>query len=411
MAKKKKSRVEFRKNRAPRARKTDWTRQFDEHGFDEQAPEGEERISGRGEQARRRTVRTTEVGPDECGAEMPSVHLDVDEIVCRRGRVLSVFGLSSTVLGDDGTLYQCATRRILKTLSSEERNPVVAGDRVLFRPEGGSNGDSPIFDGTLAESNRESPVVVGTKTGTVPREGLIERVEPRHGTVSRAVRGRRQVLVSNVDQVLIVTSVAEPVLKPNLLDRMLVAAEKGRVRPIICINKIDLEEPANLIPLVGVYSRMGYTAMLLSAKTGFGVQRLRQLVAGRETVVAGQSGVGKSSLLNAIDAGLHLRVGEVSEDNEKGKHTTTTARLLPIAWGGFVVDTPGMRSFELWDVIPEEVAGYYRDLRPFVNQCKFPDCTHTHEDDCAVKDAVTDGLLDERRYESYCALFSGQMEE
>jgi ribosome biogenesis GTPase len=384
MAKKKKFRVEFRKNRAPRARKTDWTRQFDEHRFDEKAPEVEERISGRGEHARRRTVRTAEVAPDECGAELPfDVHLDVDETVCRRGRVLSVFGLTSTVLGEDGTTYQCATRRILKTLSTEERNPVVAGDRVLLRPV----------------------------PNTSPREGLIERVEPRHGTISRSVRGRRQVLVSNVDQVLIVTSVAEPVLKPNLLDRMLVAAEKGRVRPIICINKIDLDQPANLIPLVGVYSRMGYTALLVSAKTGFGVQRLRQLVAGRESVVAGQSGVGKSSLLNAIDAGLHLRVGAVSEENEKGRHTTTTAKLLPVSCGGFVVDTPGLRSFELWDVIPEEVAGYFRDLRPYVNQCKFPDCTHTHEDDCAVKDAVTDGLLDERRYESYCALYSGQMEE
>ena len=221
-------------------------------------------------------------------------------------------------------------------------------------------------------------------------------------------------LVSNVDQLLIVASVAEPRLKPNLLDRMLVAAEKGRVRPIICINKIDLDEPANLLPLVGVYSRMGYSTLLVSAKTGFGVDRLRQLVAGRESVVAGQSGVGKSSLLNAIDAGLHLRVGEVSEENEKGRHTTTTARLLPIGTlgsGGYVVDTPGLRSFELWDVIPEEVAGYFRDLRPFANLCKFPDCTHTHEDNCAVKDAVTDGLLDERRYESYCALHNGQMEE
>ncbi len=222
------------------------------------------------------------------------------------------------------------------------------------------------------------------------------------------MRGRRQVLVSNVDQLLIVTSVLEPRLKPNLLDRMLVAAEKGRVRPIVCINKIDLDEPANLLPLVGVYSRMGYTVLLVSAKTGFGIDRLRRLVAGRESVVAGQSGVGKSSLLNAIDAGLHLRVGRVSEENEKGRHTTTTARLLPISGSGFVVDTPGMRSFELWDVIPEEVAGYFRDLRPFVNMCKFPDCTHTHEDDCAVKDAVTDGLLDDRRYESYCHLFAGQ---
>jgi ribosome biogenesis GTPase / thiamine phosphate phosphatase len=388
MAKKKKFRVEFRKNRAPRARKTDWTRQFDEHRFDEQAPEADERISGRGEVARRRTICTSEAAQEQSGEETSfNFILDVDESVCCRGRVLSVFGLSSTVLGDDGSIYQCATRRILKTLSTEERNPVVAGDRVLLRPEGSGE----------------------------PREGMIERVEPRHGTISRAVRGRRQVLVSNVDQLLIVTSVCEPRLKPNLVDRMLAAAEKGRVRPIIVINKIDLAEPANLIPLVGVYSRMGYTALLVSAKTGFGVQRLRQFVAGRETVVAGQSGVGKSSLLNAIDAGLHLRVGEVSEDTEKGRHTTTTARLLPIGApsgsGGFVVDTPGLRSFELWDVIPAEVAGYYRDLRPYGNLCKFPNCTHTHEDNCAVKDAVTDGLLDERRYESYCHLFSGQDED
>ncbi|MEI8371963.1 MAG: ribosome small subunit-dependent GTPase A [Planctomycetota bacterium] len=384
MAKKKKFRAEFRKNRTPRTRKTDWTRQFGEHGFQEQAPETEERISGRGEMNRHRTICTSAVTPEMGNAEIPfDVLLDVDETVCRRGRVISVFGLASTVLGDDGTSYQCATRRILKTLITDERNPVVAGDRVVFRP--GENMQL--------------------------KEGLIVRVEPRHGTISRAVRGRRQVIVSNVDQLLIVASVAEPRLKPNLIDRLLVAAEKGRVQPIICLNKIDLVEPASLEPLVGVYSRMGYPVLMVSAETGFGIDRFRRLVAGRENVVAGQSGVGKSSLLNAIDANLHLRVGEVSKENEKGRHTTTTARLLPIGCGGFVVDTPGMRSFELWDVIPEEVAGYYRDLRPYVSLCRFPDCTHTHENHCAVKDAVTDGRLDERRYESYCSMRSGQMDE
>ncbi len=319
MAKKKKFRVEFRKNRAPRARKTDWTRQFDEHGFDEQAPEAEERISGRGEMVRRRTVFATDVRRRSSAAtKSPStVHLDVDETACRRGRVLSVFGLTSTVLGDDGAHYQCATRRILKDAQHRRAEPG-RGRRPRALSAGGRGGKG------------DSPILTETKIGTVPSDGFIERVEPRHGTISRAVRGRRQVLVSNVDQLLIVASVAEPRLKPNLLDRMLVAAEKGRVRPIICINKIDLDEPANLLPLVGVYSRMGYPALLVSAKTGFGIDRLRRLVAGRESVVAGQSGVGKSSLLNAIDAGLHLRVGEVSEENEKGRHTTTTARLLPI---------------------------------------------------------------------------------
>jgi ribosome biogenesis GTPase / thiamine phosphate phosphatase len=387
MAKKKKIRAEFRKNRNVRARKTDWKRQFEEKRFDEESAPQEERVSGKGELSRRRTVHAADIQPEAGQGELPhSVFLEVDEAACLYGRVLSIQGATSTVRAANGQLFQCATRRLLKTLSSEQRNVVAAGDRVLFRPVG-SSGEN-----------------------TQPPEGMIERVEPRRGTISRAVRGRRHVLVTNVDQLLIVTSVAEPRLKPNLIDRMLVAAEKARIPPLVCINKVDLIDPAELEPLVGAYSRMGYRVLLLSAKTGFGIERFRRAVTGHESVVAGQSGVGKSSLLNAIDPDLHLRIGAVSAENEKGKHTTTTARLLPISCGGYMVDTPGIRQFELWDVIPEEVAGYYRDLRPYVNLCHFPDCTHTHEDDCAVKDAVADGHLDERRYESYCHLLAGQGE-
>ena len=376
---KKKIRAEFRKNRSVRVRKTDWTREFGEHGFEEEATSSNERVSGKGELSRWRTVCTSGVSAD--GAE-GDLLLDVDERVCRRGRVLSVHGLTSTVLADDEQVYQCATRRLLKTLSTEQRGAVAAGDRVLFRP--------------IEQS--------GSK------EGFIERVEPRHGTISRAIRSRQHVLVTNVDQVLIVASVAEPRLKPNLIDRILVVAEQARVQPVICINKIDLVDVASIEPLLGVYSRMGYKVLLLSAKTGFGIERFRRLLAGRESVVAGQSGVGKSSLLNSIDPTLHLRIGEVCSETEKGRHTTTTARLLPVACGGYVVDTPGMRQFELWDVIAEEVAGYFRELRPYASLCRFPNCTHTHEEPCAVKDALADGRLDERRYESYCHLLNGQEE-
>jgi ribosome biogenesis GTPase len=308
------------------------------------------------------------LGPQEAAAESPTgVHLEIDEQVCRRGRVLSVHGLTSAVLADDGQLYQCTTRRLLRTLVTEQRNVLAAGDRVVFRPT----------------ENRQT------------KEGFIVRVEPRHGTICRSARGRQHVLVANVDQLLIVASVAEPRLKPNLIDRLLVAAEKGGVRPVICINKIDLVPPPALQPLVGVYSRMGYQVLLLSAKTGFGTERFRRALTGCQ---------------NAVDPGLHLRVGQVNPGTEKGRHTTTTARLLPISCGGYVVDTPGLRQFQLWDVIPEEVGGYFRDLRPYVNLCHFPDCTHTHEADCAVKDAVADGQLDERRYESYCQMLSGQEE-
>ena len=160
------------------------------------------------------------------------------------------------------------------------------------------------------------------------------------------------------------------------------------------------------MPLVGVYSRMGYRVLLTSAKTGLGIDSpaAPSRAGAAASVVVGQSGVGKSSLLNMIEPGLNLRVAEVSAESQKGRHTTTTAQLLRSPHGGYVIDTPGIRQFQLWDVIPEEVAGCYRDLRPYGNLCKFPNCTHTHEADCAVKDAVADGRLDARRYESYCHL-------
>ena len=376
--KQRKTRAQFRKNRSTRTRQSDWTQRFQEHGFEEEAPLQEERISGKGDLTRRRTVSGAEAeNSDQPGL---GVQLDVDETVCRPGRVLGVHGLASTVRGEDGQLYQCATRRLLKTLSTEQRHVVAAGDRVMFRPVQAADGN----------------------------QGVIERIEPRRGSLCRTARGRQQIIVTNVDQVLIVTSAAEPRLKPNLIDRLLVTAEKSRIRPVVCINKIDLVEPASLQPLVGVYSQMGYEVLLLSAKTGFGVGRLRRALTGRESVVAGQSGVGKSSLLNTVDEGLHLRISPVSTETQKGRHTTSTARLLPLSCGGYVVDTPGIRQFQLWDVIAEEVAGFYRDLRPYVSHCRFPNCTHTHEADCAVKNAVADGQLDERRYESYCHLRAGE---
>jgi ribosome biogenesis GTPase / thiamine phosphate phosphatase len=380
MAKKKKIRADFRKNRSARARGADWTRKF---GSDELSVDNSlhgERISGKGELSRRRTVLSEDM-PSE-GEGPAGVQLSVDESLCRKGRVLSVHGLMSDVQEPDGTVYRCATRRILKTLASDERHAVAAGDRVLFRPV----------------DNAEL------------KEGFIERVEPRRGILCREVRQRRQILVANVDLIAIVSSAAEPRLKPNLIDRMLVAAEKDNIRPVVCINKIDLVDAADLQPLVGVYSQMGYEVLLLSAITGFGVDRLHRLLHGRSSVLAGQSGVGKSSLLNCVDPSLHLRVQTVSEDTEKGKHTTSTARLMPLKDGGYVVDTPGIRQFHLWDIVPQEIDGFFRDLRPYVSLCRFPNCTHTHEDDCAVKNAVADDRLDERRYESYCHMRAGETE-
>ena len=377
----KKVRVQFRKNRAEKTRVTDWTRKFGQHGFEDVAPVQGERISGKGETTRYRTVIGKVHDADDIDGQGFEVLPDVDLAKCRTGRVLRVFGLNSDVEADDGTLYTCVTRRVLKTLATDQRHVVIAGDRVSFRvPERPEH----------HESSR--------------REGIIERVEPRRGTLARASRNRKHIIVTNVDQVVIVASAAEPRLKPNLIDRILVTAERSGICPIICINKVDLIDIAELQPLIGVYSQMGYKVIVTSIETGIGIERLKKQLTGRESVVAGQSGVGKSSLLNAIEPELALRVREVSEENEKGRHTTTTAELLKLSFGGYVVDTPGIRQFMLWDVIPEEVTGFFRDLHPFENLCHYPDCTHTHENFCAVKDGVADGRIDLRRYDSYLAI-------
>lgn len=365
MSKKKRQvRADFRKNRSTPARERI---RADAGEAELEDAATSQSVRGKGDLTRRRTVADAELVDDGSGA---MVLPTIDPAICRLGRVLRVQGLVSTVQLDDGSQRRCATRRLLKTLATDQRHVVAAGDLAWIRPEGVD-------------------------------EGIIERIEPRHGVLSRTSRGRRHVLVANVDQVLAIVSAAEPRLKPHLVDRYLVAAEQTGVEPVICINKIDLVDAADLQPLVGVYSQLGYRVLLVSATRGWNVEPLRRLLAGRHSAVAGQSGVGKSSLLNAVQPGLDLRVQSVSAENEKGRHTTTTAELIPLSGGGYVVDTPGIRQFQLWDVIPAELPGYFREFRPYVSRCRYPDCTHVHEEPCAVKDAVADGYIDVRRYESY----------
>jgi ribosome biogenesis GTPase len=376
MAKKKKVRVDLRKNRSKPPRQRNWTRGFQEHGFADEATVGAERVRAKGDLSRRRTIIQEEGTPGQGGAEsvdMPAA----DPSNCLPGRVLRVHGLACVVEAEDGRQYRCAVRRLLKSLSTDERNIVTTGDRVWFRPAHGE-------------------------------EGLIERVEPRHGLLTRASRGREHVIVANVDQVVLVMSLVEPDLKPHLIDRYLASAAQGGIEPILCLNKADLIDPIPYQPLIGLYNQLGIRTLLTSAVTGVGVGELRQRLVGRQTVFAGQSGVGKSSLLNAIQPGLGLVVGDVSERNQKGRHTTTTAELLRLDFGGWVVDTPGLRQFQLWDIRPEEVEGFFIEFHPFVPLCGYPDCTHTHEERCAVKRAVKRGQISASRYTSYLGMVSGE---
>ena len=386
MAKKKKNkskiRANFRKRQNTRVRKTDFTKDFKDDAELLENTVSSERLSGKGDLSRKRTVIGTTSDQTESGFE---VDLDIDSQHSRPGRVLSVHGLNSFVRIEDGSIYECTVRGILKSLATDLQHVVVAGDFVTIEidPEGEQNW------------------------------GVIVRVDARRNQISRTSRKRQQIIAANIDLAFIVSSAVEPALKPNLIDRFIVSAEKSDIQPIIIINKIDQVNLVDLQPLAGVWSQLGYPVVMTSTITGQGIQRLRELVIGRDCVVAGQSGVGKSSILNSIEPGLALKVSQVSQENQKGRHTTTAARLIPLGdssgkradgSGGHLIDTPGIRSFQLWDVIPEEVAGYFREIRPFINFCRFPDCTHTHEEDCSVKWAVADGKIDARRYESYCQM-------
>ena len=376
MAKKKKVRVAFKKNRQKRTRANDYTRHY-QNGTSSapESPTGE-RVRAKGDLSRHRTIVTEGA---EQGAEDAIAGRVVDLEKCLLGRVVRIHGLLSIVATDDGREFPCHVRRLLKTVAIDARSVVAVGDRVWFRP-GGAGGD----------------------------DGLIEKVEPRRGTITRGYRRREQILVANVDQVLIVSAFEEPGLKLPLVDRYLIASERGGVRPVIILNKADLVDTAEYQWVIGLYTQLGYETLLTSASDGRGVARLRALLAEGTTAISGQSGVGKSSLLNAIQPGLNLRVREVSDWTFKGKHTTTNAALIRLDAGGFVVDTPGLRQFELWGVDPAELEGHFVEFRPYIPLCKFPDCSHTHEADCAVKDAVHWGQIHFERYETYLKLYYQQ---
>ncbi len=242
--------------------------------------------------------------------------------------------------------------------------------------------------------------------------GTIERVEPRTRALVRLdprPQGvYQQVLIANPDQAVFVFACAQPAPHLRMLDRFLVIAEKQGIPALIVANKVDLVGQAEAERLFGFYPSIGYPVIYACAKSGQSVEELRQRLTGKISALAGPSGVGKSSLLNAMQPGLGLAVREVSEAVRKGRHTTTVRQLFPLAGGGYVADTPGLRSLALWDTEPEELDGYFPEIAPLVSACQFSDCTHRIEPGCAVRAAVERGQVHPQRYESYLRLRAGE---
>ena len=290
-----------------------------------------------------------------------------------RGTVLSGTGGVWRVLGLDGVTYECALRGRLKQGGVK----LAVGDEV-----------------ELERGDRGEPTAIGA---ILPRRSKLARRSPG------GARGER-IVAANVDQVVVIFAVVKPAPHPRMLDRFLVIAEANELAARIVVNKVDLASEAEAEALFADHVRAGYPLHLTSTKDGRGLETLHEALQGRTSALTGPSGVGKSSLMNALYPGLRLRVGEISESVNKGRHTTVGALLHPLPDGGFVADTPGLREIGLWGLEPSELADCFPEFRPLTSLCRFADCTHTVEPGCEVLDALSRGEVSAARHESYVRL-------
>jgi ribosome biogenesis GTPase len=372
------ARKQIKRHRQKRVRQRDWLpdsfEDLDEL-YDLDSPETE-RVMPRGERERRQELLDAALAALREEGEMEQTALPT-EVLGEQGTVVEVSSSLCRVELDD-RLVVCTIRGSLSAEDTGFTNVVAVGDEVIVSENGAER-------------------------------GVVEAVLPRRSTLARPDvfhNHLKQVIVANADQLLIVASWRDPKLWPELVDRYLIAAERNGLSPAICVNKIDLAEDlaacrAELQP----YTDLGYRVLFTSALNGKGVGKLRNLLHGQTTVLAGMSGVGKSTLLNAVQPGLQLRTAEVSDWSHTGRHTTSQVSLIGLEMGGFVVDTPGIREFGLNALRQEDLIQYYPEIAAVQGRCRFGDCTHTHEPGCAVKAAVRQGNVSQTRFKSYTSIY------
>jgi len=264
------------------------------------------------------------------------------------------------------------------------------------------------------DSYREDLIAMGDNVLVSIQSGgnsAIEDVIPRRTALIRSAPTARgdykQILLANPDQIILVYACAQPDPHLRMLDRFLVICERQQIPVIIAANKVDLVSQAQALGLFNKYSQLDYSVIYTSAKSGVGIDALRDALSGNLSGLVGPSGVGKSSLLNAIQPELGLAVNQISDSTNKGRHTTVARRLFPLNGGGYVADLPGIRMLAMWDIEPEELDGYFPEIRTRVSGCQFSNCTHTNETNCAVKEAVIKGEIHPERYESYVKMRFG----
>lgn len=303
------------------------------------------------------------------------------------GVVMRSTGSNYTVRMATGELLECKLRGRLKLDDIAHTNPVAVGDRVIVE--------------------RETDFT-----------GSIEEIEPRHNHIIRKsvnLSKRTQIIAANIDQALLIITCAAPKTATGFIDRFLITAEAYHIPTILVFNKFDLYKKKEL-ELYTTYKHIycelaGYEAIETSVANGLNIDQIKALLKDKTTLLSGNSGVGKSSIVNAIDPQLDLKTGEISLAHDKGKHTTTFAEMFALQFGGYVIDTPGIKSFGIVNFEKEEISGYFPEMRAVSNQCKFNNCVHLNEPGCAVQKAIENGTIAEDRYKSYVSFYYDDPEE
>ncbi|GHO44304.1 ribosome small subunit-dependent GTPase A [Ktedonospora formicarum] len=320
----------------------------------------------------------------------------------------------------DNGIFRCTLRGKLKKAFARVQTQNVVGGRKLN-----------VYQMRRAEREREkqhkpapeaeNPIQSRLSAGDYVKfrkldehTGLIEEILPRQSELSRLDAGSTdkkaipQTLLANLDQVFIVLAVAQPDPHFAFLDRYLVICEAANLSAIICLNKADLPHDSHVEEAASLYARLGYTVVWTSAYSGQGIEGLKALLKDHTSLFTGPSGVGKSSLVNALEPNMALRTGLISDATGKGRHTTTGSQLYPLSTGGWLADSAGIRALAAWDVSMEDLPRCFVEFRPYLGECVYDDCNHIDEEGCAIIQAVEDEIIDEGRYRSYVRIYTGE---
>jgi len=300
------------------------------------------------------------------------------------GIVIKSTGSWYSVLSPDGTQTECTLRGKFKVSGIKTTNPIAVGDQVDFR--------------ILRDED------TGVITNIHPRKNYIIRKATKLSKVS-------QILAANLDQAIIIATLAEPRTSTGFIDRFLITAEAYHIPAVIIFNKTDIygkQKMIELDKLVEIYTAAGYPCLCVSALSGDKTEKVKDILTDKVSLIAGHSGVGKSALVNCIEPGLNLKTKAISKVHLKGVHTTTFARMFRLSFGGFIIDTPGIKEFGLYDLEKSTLAERYPEMRALMHFCRYTNCTHLHEPGCAVKEAVKNGKISEMRYDGYKRIMSGE---